>query len=144
MTLRRRGGTPSGMTARDIPVSDRIGLLRPTAVNAILAEVRRLQAEGRELVSLMRGEPDFRTPPHIVEAAVRALTAGRTTYPDNRGEPALREAVAEKLLRDNCVPYDPASETLITSGATFGIYAALAAVINDGDEVLLPDPIYDA
>ncbi|MBI3465707.1 MAG: pyridoxal phosphate-dependent aminotransferase [Planctomycetes bacterium] len=132
------------MAARIEFVSDRIGLLRPTAVNAILADVRRLQAEGRDLVSLMRGEPDFRTPPHIVQAAVRALADGRTAYPDNRGEPALREAVAEKLLRDNRIRYDPASEVLITSGATFGISAALAAVLNDRDEVLLPDPIYDA
>jgi aspartate aminotransferase len=121
-----------------------IAELRPTAVNSILIEVRRLQAEGRSLVSLMRGEPDFETPKHIVEAATRALADGRTHYPDNRGEPALREAIAERLLRDHRLRYDPGSEILVTSGATFGIYAALAAVVNEGDEVLLPDPIYDA
>ncbi len=118
--------------------------MRPTAVNAILAEVRALQAEGHSLVSLMRGEPDFPTPPHIVEASVRAAQAGRTGYPDNRGEKALREAVALKLQRDNGLNYDPASEILVTTGATFGIYAALMALVNEGDEVLLPDPVYDA
>lgn len=92
----------------------------------------------------MRGEPDFRTPAHVTQAAVEALGRGRTSYPDNRGEPMLREAVALKLTRDNGISYDPASEILITTGATFGIYAALAALIEEGDEALLPDPIYDA
>lgn len=118
--------------------------MQPTAVNAILADVRSLQASGRSLVSLMRGEPDFATPPHIVEACTRALAAGRTGYPDNRGEKLLREAVAHKLQRDNRLTYDPATEILVTTGATFGIYAALTALLNEGDEVLLPDPVYDA
>ncbi len=125
-------------------IADRVNLLRPTAVNAILAEVRALQAQGRKVVSLMRGEPDFRTPPHIVEAATRALSAGRTGYPDNRGESALREAVALKLARDNQLTYDPGSELLVTDGATLGIHAALMALLDPGDGVLIPDPIYDA
>src|SRR5687768_6209783 len=90
--------------------ADRTSLLKPTAVNSILAEVRALQAQGRKLVSLMRGEPDLATPPHIVEAAVRALRSGRTAYADQRGEPALREAVAQKISRDNHVSYDAGSE----------------------------------
>ena len=86
----------------------RVSLLKPTAVNSILAEVRALQAQGRTPVSLMRGEPDFATPDHIVEAAARALRSGRTKYPDNRGEIALREAVAAKLETKNSLLYDPA------------------------------------
>ena len=124
--------------------STRISDLRPTAVNAILAEVRECQARGQSLISLMRGEPDLATPEHIVEACIRALKSGRTTYPDNRGEREFREAVAEKLRRDNGVRYDPGTEILATTGATFGIYAALASLLDEGDEVLLPDPIYDA
>jgi aspartate/methionine/tyrosine aminotransferase len=92
----------------------------------------------------MRGEPDFPTPPHIVEACAKALRDGRTGYPDNRGEKNFRDAVALKLERDNGVRFDPGTEILATSGATFGIYAALMALIEEGDEVLLPDPIYDA
>lgn len=125
-------------------LASRTRALAPTAVNSILAEVRELRRQGRSPVSLMRGEPDFSTPPHIVEAACQALRDGRTGYPDNRGEPALRQAVAEKLLRETGARYDPDTEILITSGATFGIYAALMAALNEGEEVLLPDPIYDA
>jgi len=122
----------------------RIAALRPTAVNRVLAEARQLQAEGRKLVSLMRGQPDTPTPPHIVEAGIKALRDGHTGYPDNQGEPILRQAVAEKLLRDQGLSYDPNTEILITDGATSGIYAALGALLQPGDNVLLPDPIYDA
>jgi aspartate/methionine/tyrosine aminotransferase len=124
--------------------AQRIAALRPTAVNAILTEVRHLQEQGRELVSLMRGEPDLPTPPHIVEAAARSLRDGRTGYPHNQGEPALREAIAEKLERRNGLRREPGEEILVTSGATFGIYAALTAALDPGDEILVPDPIYDA
>jgi aspartate aminotransferase len=127
-----------------VATSSRLSDLRPTAVNAILAEVRELQARGQSLVSLMRGEPDLATPTHIVEACTRALKTGRTSYPDNRGELNFREAVAEKLRRDNALQYHPGTEILATTGATFGIYAALGALLNEGDEVLLPDPVYDA
>src|SRR5580692_11799262 len=129
----------------DEPVAaNRISALQPTAVNSILAEVRALQAQGQSLISLMRGEPDFPTPPHIVEASIRALRDGRTAYPDNRGEKIFREAVAQKLERDNHLKFDPETEVLATTGATLGVYAALMAILNEGDEVLLPDPIYDA
>jgi aspartate/methionine/tyrosine aminotransferase len=132
------------MPVEAVPKSERISLLKPTAVNSILAEVRAIQAQGRTLVSLMRGEPDFPTPDHIAEAAARALRSGRTNYPDNRGEIRLREAVAQKLATSNDVSYDPASAVLITDGATLGVYAALMAIAGPGDDILLPDPIYDA
>ena len=127
-----------------IPLATRTTHLKPTAVNAILGEMRQLQAQGRDIVSLMRGEPDFATPDHIAAAAQEAIRAGRTRYPDNRGEPALRAAIAGKLRRDNGVVYDAGAEILVTTGATLGIQAALLALVNDGDEVLLPDPVYDA
>jgi aspartate aminotransferase len=122
----------------------RASVLRPTAINSILAEVRSLRSQGREIASLMRGEPDFPTPPHITEAAVRSLHDGRTSYPDNRGEPALRDAVAAKLEHSNGISYDPDTEILVTDGATLGILTALTAIVGSGDEILLPDPIYDA
>ena len=110
-----------------IATAPRVGRLAPTAVNAILADVRRVQATGKSVVSLMRGEPDFPTPTHIADAAVAALRAGRTGYPDNRGELKFREAVADKLAREQQGRYDPATEILATTGATLGLYCALTA-----------------
>jgi aspartate aminotransferase len=129
---------------RDPRIASRVVELRPTAVNAVLREVRQLQAQGRDLVSLLRGQPDTPTPAHIIEAARRALHEGRTGYPDNQGEPSLRRAIAEKLARDNGLGYDPDREILVTDGATLGIAIALGALIDPGDGVMLPDPIYDA
>ena len=121
----------------------RIAGLRPTAMNAILAEARALQQSGRSVVSLARGEPDLPTPAHVVEAAAAALRAGRTGYPHNQGELALREAVAAKLRRQG-LDYSPVDEILVTTGATLGIAAVMAAVLDPGDEILVPEPIYDA
>src|SRR5215469_5128188 len=132
------------MTMPEQTLADRVTRLRPTAVNRVLQQVRQLEAQGRSLVSLMRGQPDTPTPGHIVEAAVRSLRDGRTGYPDNRGEPALRRAVAEKLRRDQGLAYDPDREILITDGATLGVYAALGASVQPRAPVLLPDPVYDA
>jgi aspartate aminotransferase len=119
-------------------------MLKPTAINTILSEVREVRSTGKPVTSLMRGEPDFPTPSHICSAATRSLASGRTTYPDNRGEPALRDAIAAKLHRDNGLQYDPATEILVTTGATLGIHTALMALVSEGDGVLLPDPVYDA
>ncbi len=125
-------------------IAARVTGLRPTVVNRVLQEARQVQAEGRSLVSLMRGQPDTPTPAHIVEAVQRAVREGRTGYPDNQGEPELRQAVAEKLSREQGLTYDPQREILITDGATGGLSVALAALVQPGNEVLLPDPIYDA
>jgi aspartate/methionine/tyrosine aminotransferase len=126
------------------PIADRVRQLRPTAVNAVLNEVREVQALGKAPISLMRGQPDSPTPPAIIEAAFKSLRDGRTGYPDIQGESALRSAIADKLARENGLTYDPAGTILVTDGATFGIYAALGALLQPGDEVLLPDPVYDA
>src|SRR5439155_23613983 len=131
---------------RELSLADTawVARARPTAINLVLQEVRQLQAEGKKLCSLMRGQPDTPTPAHIVAAVQQALRDGRTGYPDNQGEPHLRRAVVQKLARDQRIQYDPDSEILITDGATCGIALALAALIQPGDDVLLPDPIYDA
>jgi aspartate/methionine/tyrosine aminotransferase len=124
--------------------ASRVSVLKPTAVNRVLQAVRQLEREGRSLVSLMRGQPDSPTPVPIIEAACEALRKGRTGYPDNQGEPTLRRAVAQRLERDHGLSYDPDREILITDGATGGLCAALGTLLQPGDEVLLPDPIYDA
>src|SRR5262245_10330333 len=126
------------------PWTQRLAALRPTAVNRVLQEARQVQAEGRSLVSLMRGQPDTPTPGHIVEAAIKALRDGHTGYPDNKGEPVLRQAVAEKLEREQGLKYDPDRAILITDGATAGLFCSLGVLLQPDDNVLLPDPIYDA
>ncbi len=127
-----------------MPLAKRLELLKPTAVNSILQEVRHLQADGQSPVSLMRGAPDLPTPEHIITAAQQALAEGRTGYPDNRGEHRLREAVAGAILRNGGPEYSSGEEILVTSGATLGLYAALGAVLDPDDEVLVPEPVYDA
>ena len=92
--------------------TDRVHLLKPTAVNSILSEVRLLQAQGRQLVSLMRGEPDLQHRRTSSKQRTHALKAGRTTYAENRGEPKLREAVADKARagqRPDCTIPPPRS-----------------------------------
>ena len=83
----------------------------------------------------MRGQPDTPTPPHIIEAACKALRDGRTGYADNQGEPALRRAVAEKLKREQGLSFDPDREILITDGATLGVCAALGALVDQADRL---------
>src|SRR5688500_20191922 len=112
----------------------RSALLKPTAINTILAEVRQLWAKGEPVISLMRGEPDFRTPQHIIDAATSALEAGRTGYPDQRGEKGLRDAAALKHASENGLTYDPATETLFTTGTTLRIQTAMMETINDTDD----------
>jgi aspartate/methionine/tyrosine aminotransferase len=125
-------------------IAARLAGLCPTAVNRVLHDVRQVQAAGKDVVSLLRGQPDTPTPMHIIEAAERALRDGRTGYPDNQGEPGLRQAVAEYIHGKTGQHYDPDREILITDGATSGIATALAALVQPGDDALLPDPIYDA
>lgn len=127
-----------------VGIADRVGLLTPPIVAEMNRRARELEASGASLIRLVRGEPDFDTPERIRQAASEALARGETHYPPIPGIPDLRAAVAEKLAQDNDLEVDPGTEVLITTGATMGLYLALMATINPGDEVLLPDPVYDA
>ncbi|HBY98218.1 MAG: pyridoxal phosphate-dependent aminotransferase [Ardenticatenaceae bacterium] len=124
-------------------VASRVSAAAASAVSEMLHKARQLEAEGQKLVYLMRGEPDFDTPAHIREAAGAALQAGQTHYPPIQGLPELRRAVADRVQRDFGLALDPDVEVLVTTGATMGLYVALMATIEPGDEVLIPDPIYD-
>ncbi|MFJ2116509.1 MULTISPECIES: pyridoxal phosphate-dependent aminotransferase [unclassified Streptomyces] len=113
------------------------------AVARIAAASRRTQqpqSQG-DLVSLAMGEPDFDTPELVTEAAHASLRAGRTHYSPLLGEPALREALAEKLTGIAGAPV-AASDILITQGGTAGLSAAILGIVNPGDKVVIPDPTY--
>ena len=125
-------------------IAARVDRLTPPIVAEMNRRARVLEATGVSLIRLVRGEPDFDTPQRIRQAATEALARGETHYPPIPGIPELRAAVAEKLARDNDLQVDAGTEVLITTGATMGLYLALLATVNPGDEVLLPDPVYDA
>jgi len=115
----------------------------PSATMAINDKAKALQAAGEDVISLAGGDPDFDTPPHIVEAAFGAIRAGRTHYPaPTKGIPALLEAVADKMARENGVYVDPATEVVITPGSKWALNLALAALVNPGDEVVYLEPVW--
>lgn len=120
----------------------RMGLaVEESATLAISAKARALRAEGHDVVDFGLGEPDFRTPEHICQAAVEAMNKGLTHYTPASGTLDLRTAVCEKLLRDNDLKYTP-RQIVISNGAKHSIYNALLAVIDPGDEVLIPAPCW--
>ena len=95
-----------------------------------------------DVVFFCLGEPDFDTPPQIIDAAIESLRRGETHYTPNAGLPALREAIADSLKACDGVAYDPAEEIAVTSGGMEGLLLALMTVIGPGDEVILSDPSY--
>jgi aspartate/methionine/tyrosine aminotransferase len=95
-----------------------------------------------DMVDLAAGDPSFDTPQHIVEAASSAGAAGRTHYTHGRGEPLLREAIARKLARQNAITSDPEREIVVTAGALNGLAATFIALLDPGDQVLVPDPAF--
>jgi aminotransferase len=101
-----------------------------------------LVAQARGIISLGVGEPDFATPWHIREAAIYAIEQGRTTYTSNWGLPELRQAVSRHLARWQGLTYDPGSEVLITVGVAEAIDLVMRAVLEPGDEVLIPEPCF--
>jgi aspartate aminotransferase len=130
------------MLARN-PVATRIAGIKPPAVSALLEQASAIEAGGTQLTYLLRGEPDFDTPAHICAAATEALQLGHTHYPPARGIRQLRRAVADRMQRDFGSSFDADAEILVTAGATEGMYIALHAVVESGDEVILFEPGYD-
>ncbi|MGH9396389.1 MAG: pyridoxal phosphate-dependent aminotransferase [Terriglobia bacterium] len=123
----------------EFPLAGRMARLGTEGAFEVLARAQQLQAQGKDIVHLEIGEPDFPTAPHIVEAAVRALRDGWTHYGPSAGLTELREAVAEDAGRRRGIRIDP-SEVIITPGAKPIFFFAVLALIEPGDEVLYPDP----
>ena len=114
----------------------------PSATLAIAAKAKELAAAGSRVCSFAAGEPDFDTPQVVKDAACRAIAEGRTKYTAAKGMPALCEAVAAKFLRANGVSYDPATEIVVSSGGKQSLWYAFQALLERGDEVLIPSPYW--
>lgn len=113
-------------------------------IREIFEEVVRRRNAGQEVISLVEGEPDFDTPVHIKEAAKKALDQGLTGYCSNYGIPELRRAITDKLQQENNIAYDPDSEVIVTIGVSEAIVLATLALLDPGDEVLIPTPCFNA
>ena len=122
-------------------IAQRLQRISPSQTIAISSKARALKAAGKDVISLSAGEPDFDTPDHIKEAAIRAIRAGETKYTDVAGTPALRRAVAEKFRRDNGLDYAP-EEIIVSSGGKQVIFNAMLATLEPGDEVIIPTPCW--
>jgi aspartate aminotransferase len=126
---------------RPIELSARAEALQPSLTLAIAARAKALRADGHDICSLSAGEPDFDTPAFIRAAASDALEAGHTRYGPAAGEPALRQAIAEKLSTENHVPTS-ADQVLVTNGGKQALYNLFQVLLGPGDELLLPSPYW--
>ncbi|HQT60550.1 MULTISPECIES: pyridoxal phosphate-dependent aminotransferase [unclassified Acidiphilium] len=122
-------------------IAARLNRISPSQTIAISTKARQLKAEGRDIISLSAGEPDFDTPDHIKRAAIAAIEAGETKYTDVAGTMALRKAVAAKFKRDNGIDYTP-QEIIVSTGGKQVIFNAMLATIEAGDEVIIPTPCW--
>lgn len=130
------------MTERTPALSRKLSAIAESATLKVDAKAKALAAEGKPVISFAAGEPDFATPQFIVDAADVALTDPASyRYTPASGLPALREAIAAKTLRDSGLAADP-SQVVVTNGGKQAVYQAFQAVVNPGDEVLLPAPYW--
>ncbi|MFZ0546866.1 MAG: pyridoxal phosphate-dependent aminotransferase [Candidatus Promineifilaceae bacterium] len=110
---------------------------------AVNDKAKALQAAGQDVIALAGGDPDFDTPPHIVEAAIAAIRQGKTHYPaPTKGTTDVLEAIADKMARENNVHVNPKTDVVVTPGSKWALFIALAAVLNPGDEVMYLEPVW--
>ena len=122
-------------------LASRLNRIQPSPTIAMSIKARELKAEGKNIIELAAGEPDFPTPPHIIKAAEDAMSRGETKYTDPDGTPALKQAICEKFKRDNNLDYVTSQVTIGTGGKQV-LYNALMATLNAGDEVIIPAPYW--
>src|SRR5205823_239078 len=122
-------------------LADRLKTLAPSSTLAVQAKARELRARGVDVITFGAGEPDFDTPERIKDAAIQAMRQGHTKYTEVGGVPELRAAVCGKFKRDNGLDYEPA-DVLISCGAKHTLFNMVVAMLNPGDEVLVPSPFW--
>ena len=121
--------------------ADSLGRIKPSPTIAVSGLARELKAQGRDIIGLSQGEPDFDTPDNIKAAAKAAIDAGLTKYTAVDGTPELKQAIAAKFKRENGLEYEPAQISVGTGGKQV-IFNALLATLNPGDEVIIPAPYW--
>ena len=122
-------------------LSDRINNLSTSQTLAMAALARELKSQGKDIISLSLGEPDFNTPDFIKEAAKKAIDENYSQYTPVEGYLELREAICRKFKRDNNLEYKP-SQIVVSTGAKQSLYNLAQVLLNDGDEVILPAPFW--
>ena len=124
-----------------IALSARVKRIKPSPTLAVTARAAKLKAEGLDIIGLGAGEPDFDTPTHISEAGIRAIKGGFTRYTNVDGTPELKDAIIQKFQRDNALTYNR-PQVLVSAGAKHTIYNLVTALLNPGDEVVIPAPYW--
>jgi len=122
-------------------IAARVQRIKPSPSSAASDRANELRRQGKSIINLVVGEPDFDTPVNIRQAASAAIERGETRYTQNAGTPELRQAIVDKLTRENGLTY-AANQILVTSGAKSAIFNAFAATLGAGDEVLIPAPYW--
>ena len=125
----------------DLTLSDRTFLIKPSPTLAVTNRAAVLKAEGKDIIGLGAGEPDFDTPEHIKQAAIKAIESGFTKYTAVDGTPALKKAIIAKLKNDNGLDYE-ANQLLVSCGGKQSFFNLCLALINPGDEVVIPAPYW--
>ena len=122
-------------------IGDTLSRIKPSATIAVAQKARDLKATGRDVISLGAGEPDFDTPDNIKNAAIEAIHQGKTKYTPVAGIPELRQAIAQKLKRENNLDYKP-QQIIVGTGGKQVLFNAFMATLNKGDEVIIPAPYW--
>lgn len=125
-------------------LASRMSKLPPIPTLAMNTRAAEMKARGADVISFAAGEPDFDTPEHVKEGAVRGLRDGATKYTAVRGTPALREAICDWVEEHKGLRYDPKTEAIVTVGGKQSVFNALHVLVEEGDEVVIPAPIWVA
>lgn len=124
------------------PIAQRMEQISFSGIRTIFEKANKLEQAGRKVIHLEQGRPDFDTPEHIKLASQEALAKGAVHYTSNYGILPLRQAIAHKLAHDNGISVDPESELIVTAGVSEGLMMSMLALLNPGDEVLIPEPVF--
>ncbi|MBV8496523.1 MAG: aminotransferase class I/II-fold pyridoxal phosphate-dependent enzyme, partial [Gammaproteobacteria bacterium] len=124
-----------------LPLARRVQRVKPSPTLAVTARAARLKAQGKDVIGLGAGEPDFDTPPHIAYAGIEAIRGAFTRYTNVEGIDELRDAIVAKFQRDNALTYERA-QILVSAGAKQAIYNLCMAVLDPGDEAVIPAPYW--